>query len=116
MREADLSQDRDAIARAATVGRGRPLAHSVESDDRRFLERRGEKCARRMGFVVSQERVGPSLRESELAIDLARQPEFFSEPLRQRLGERGVAPRSECEVGFEQTLELDQWLLVEADV
>ncbi len=55
VREADLAQEFDLVAASHALGRGRPFADAVESQDRGFLEGRGQEGRRRVRLVMLRE-------------------------------------------------------------
>jgi hypothetical protein len=116
VREAQLVGERDPVALAGAEGRRRPFADAVQGEDRRALERRGEEGARGVGLVVLGEDEPAAEPAAQAAAQLPRQVELGLEPERHRPAERGEAPRRVGEVGLEQALELQDRLVVEADV
>ena len=107
---------RDAVAAAdAQAGRG-PLAHAVEGQDRGLVERRGEERAGGVRLVVLGEDERRRYGRPSAPADHPRPTCSFSEPQRHGLAETSETRRGESEVGLQQPLELQQRLVVEADV
>ena len=69
-----------------------------------------------MRFVVIGEDVATCVSAAQPSTHLARQMQLLLQPQRHRLPERAIAGRRERQVGFQQSLELRQRLVVEADV
>ena len=101
------------VLAAAEGGRG-PLADAVEREDGGAGERRGEKRAGSMRFVMAGKihRQGAAAEGPEFVLDDAGQPEFRVQPVRHGGGEGPEAARGHGEGRGEDALELQQRLLV----
>ena len=103
------------IVAAAAADRGRgPFSYAVDGQDGGVLERGGEERARGMGFVVLGVQQFTVVLQG--APDLAIEEQLFLDPERARHAELGEASRRHTEVRLEDPLELEQRLVVEADV
>ena len=116
VREAHLSDQANPVAAPHAVAGGGPFAHAVQRQDRGLLERRRKEGARGMRLVVLGEDEPPGVRAAQTAPQLARQIQLLAQPQRHRLEERPKPLRRVGEVGLEQALELQERLVVEADV
>ena len=114
VRKTQLAQHLDVRPTPYADRRGRPFANAVHRDDRGLLERRRVERRRGVRFVMVAE-VHFTLVAVEPLLDVGGHPEFLAEPQRHRHQERPPAARCARGVGFEQAVELDQRLLVEAD-
>ncbi len=106
----------DPVAVADAEAGGGPLPHPVEGEDRGFLEGRREESRSGVRLVVLGEDDPAPVLTVELAANLSRQVELLPHPQRHRLEKGPEARRSKGEVGFEDALELEEGLVVEADV
>ena len=116
MREADLVRQLDAVAPPGPERGGGPLADAVHREDGGFVERGRKERARRVRLVVLGEDDLPLVASSEPLRDGARQVELLLRPQRHELQERPEAARRVRQVGLQQALELQERLVVEADV
>ena len=121
MREVQFLERGEFIS-AAVGDRGRrPLADPVHCQDCGLLERRGKKSRGCMALVMLGEkqlalpvevrRVFFQLIAQELLLE-----QLFAEPKRDGHAKRTKSPRREDEIGLQQSLELEEWLIVEDDV
>ncbi len=85
------------------------MAFVVVAEEHRKGELLGRLLGRLLVLVVD-------LDLGELGADQVRHPELFPDPERHRLEERGEAARRIVEIGLEQAVELEERLVVEADV
>ncbi len=93
---------------------GRPLPDTVHRQDGGLLEGGGEERARRVGLVMLGVEDLPVIAERLAKLPVHEQ--FFLDPERPGLEKREEALRSHAEVGFEYPFELEQRLVVEADI
>ena len=115
VRKADLVRQLDAVAASRAVGRRGPLADAVHRQDRRLLERRREERAGGVGFVMLREDDRLAVAPAQPTRDLARQAELLARPGGSEPDELPEPARRVGEVGFQQAVELQERLLVEAD-
>jgi hypothetical protein len=114
VREPRLLEELDLGAPAAAdSGRG-PLPHTVHGDDRGLLERRHQEGAGRVGEVVLDHEHLALV--AQLLLDGLRDPHLLAQPQGNRLQERRQRAGERRQVGEQNALELEQRLVVEADV
>ena len=120
MGEMDLLVDRQVLAVADGDRRGGPLADAVQRQDGRLVERRRIERGGRVAQVVlaeirrsAQSKSGSTASSSSVEQRLLEQ--LLAQPQRQRHPERCEAARAIGEIGLEQPLELEKWLVVEDD-
>src|SRR5260221_5652115 len=92
----------------------RPLAYSVERENRSFIEGRRKKCARRMRLMMFRVQQ-PTLVSAESVANCLVGIELVLDPERTCFEKRFESARSNAEVRLENALELEQWLVVERD-
>src|SRR2546426_4064448 len=110
----ELLQELDVVpAPNAVRGRG-PLADTVHGEHGGLLERRGEEGACRMGLVMLG--VQELAREPQRLAKLSVHVQLVLEPDRCGQEERSEAARRDAKIGLEDPLELEQGLVIEADV
>ena len=109
-----LLEQLDLVAVSDPERRRRPLAHTVDGEDRRLLERRGEERARGVRFVMLG--VTDLAFVPEGAADLAIEKQLLLHPQRSGQTELRKAAGRDAQIGLEDTLELEQRLVVEPDV
>src|SRR2546423_993285 len=118
--QGDSARQREILLARETVRRARHAQHdlfadAVDGEDGRFVERRGEKSTRRMGLVM----LGVQQRSLIVAERLAELPiliELLLHPERSRAQEGGEAAGGDREIGLENALELQERLVIEADI
>src|SRR5262249_53641425 len=120
VREMDLLMDREVLSIADGDRRGRPLAHAIEGEDDRSVERRRIEGRGGVAQVVLAEgeamvRIEVRLDGLELASEQRLLEQFLTQPQRQRHAKRRETVRAVGKVGFQETFELDEWLVVEDD-
>ena len=116
VRKVELVREIDAVAAAGAVAGGGPLAHAVDGKNGGFFERRGKEGAGRVRLVVLGEDESLFITVVQSATHFAREIEFFLEPDRHGRHERPKANGRKGQVGFQQPLEFQKRLVVEADV
>src|SRR5690606_13033727 len=105
MRKMQFLKQLDAVTLAPTHTGRRPLADAVQREDRRRLERRWEKSASRVRFMMLREDE-PLAIAGQVFAHLTGQMQLLPQPARHGLGERGKAGRSVREIRLQQPLEL----------
>jgi hypothetical protein len=121
VREVDLPAHLERVAFPEAHGRGRPFPHPVHGQHRGFLEGRGEEGAGGVALVVlgEQEAVLPVVARGvdlKLLLQQSLLEQLLLEPHRHGHGERPEAAGGEGHVGLQQTLELEERLVVESHV
>src|SRR5262252_10470461 len=114
MRETLFPEHVDVCATPDTDGRCGPLADAVNGDDCGLLERRRIERRCRVRLVVLSEQ-NAALEPIKMLLNVVGHPELFRNPHRHRCEVRSPAARCVRDVGFEQAIELDQWLFIETD-
>src|SRR5262249_51385536 len=107
---------RDAIFCSLSAAGGGPFADAVKSQDRRLFERRGKECAGRVRFMMFREDDAFFVTAPQPGLDFAWQVQFLVQPQRHGLQERAKAARRIGKVSLQQSLELEQRLVVKTDV
>src|SRR6266850_149992 len=97
---------------------GGPFAHAVHREHRGAREGRRKESAGGMTQMMLGKQQAPLpidlvIELRELIRQQAPLEQFLLDPQRQRLPERCEPPRGKREIGLEQTLELQEWLVVE---
>ena len=92
-----------------------PLTNAVDGHDGRLLERRREERASGVGFVMLREDDRLVVAPAQPPCDLAWQTELLARPGGSEPDELPESARRVGEVGFQQAVELQEWLLVEPD-
>jgi hypothetical protein len=116
VREAQLvCQPEAAPLPYSDAGRG-PLADTVESEDRRFFERRREERTGCVRLVMLGEQQPAGKAAVEPAAYRARHVQLLSQPAWNDIDKGAETNWCKREIGFQQPLELKQRLVVEADV
>jgi hypothetical protein len=116
MREVDLLVHLEPVAPADGRGGRRPLADAVHRQDHGLLERRREERARRMAQVVLAEQkisVPAAADGLEFLPQQVLEEKLFPQPQGNRHAEGAEPPRREGEIGLDQSLELEERLVVE---
>src|SRR5215471_19790779 len=116
MREMDLAQNLDAISTTEGYRGGRPFSDTIHRQNHRILERGGIECARRVTEVVLGKEKPLLPDRPELPQRIAQQfllEQLLFRPYRQGFRKRAETLRSESEVSFQQSLELQEWLVIE---
>src|SRR5215831_1611869 len=118
MREMDLAQNLDAIPTTERYRGGRPFSDTIHRQNHRILERGGIECARRVTEVVLGKEQPLLPDRPELPQRIAQQfllEQLLFRPYRQGFRKGAETLRSESEVSFQQSLELQEWLVIEND-
>src|SRR5436190_2442533 len=117
MRKGQLPKNGNVLVLAVCDGRRRPLANAVDRHDRRISEWRRIERARRMRQVmlweINRRPAVPELRQ--MLVEEALHEQFFLDPDRYGGRKAQKAARGKPMIRFEQTLELQQRLVVERD-
>ena len=96
-----------------------PLADAVHSENRGLFEWRGKKRRGGVRQVMLREQQVRIIVSGGNLSELCRQPilleQLFSEPDRNGHLKRLEPPRRKSQVGLNQALKLDEWLIVEND-
>src|SRR5206468_5942758 len=108
-------QELEVLAASDAVRRRRPLAHAVHGEDGGLREGRRVEGARGVRLVVLGEEDGALVAAERLA-DLVAREELLLGPHRHGRQEGAEPARRDAAVVLEQALELEQRLVVEADV
>src|SRR5262245_36062535 len=116
MRKVHLVSELDGVAAASPEASRRPFADAVERENGGFLERRRKERARRVRFVMRCEDQPLLVPAVETTLHLSRQVELLRQPDGHGLEKRLEALGGIRQVRFEKALELQEWLVVEADV
>ena len=106
----------DSVATAAAHGGRGPFANAVHGEDGRLLEGTGKEGAGGVGLMVLAEDIALLIALSKPPIHLPGEPQFLSEPERHGQGEGAEAGGSKAQIGLEQTLKLEERLVVETDI
>src|SRR6266851_2493768 len=129
--KAQLLEERDLVSFTDADRAGGPLANAVDGQDGSFFERRRVECAGCMTLVMIAEEQLPSelfsqlLRGAfilfttclcQLSANQVGHPKLLLHPERQRFEKRTESGGRIIEVGFEQTVEFQQRLVIEAYV
>src|SRR5207247_999279 len=114
VRPVQLLDELNVAAAANAVRRGRPLPDTIERQDGRFFEWRGEERAGSVRLVMFG--VQQLALVSELATELSIHVQLLFHPHRRGLEERAETARCDAEIRFEDSLELEKRLVVEANV
>ena len=101
MRKCDVVKQPETIAFANANGRCRPLADSVQGDDRRLVERTGEKCAGRVAFMMVGENQTGVHRPTETTAQGPAHVQLVLEPKWHGHTEAAETLRCVSQVGFE---------------
>ncbi len=116
VREVQFVGECNPVAAAVPVaGRG-PLAHAIHGQDRRLVERRWEERAGRMRFVVLRKDVLFAVSVLQTLVQFAPQVQLLLQPDRDRAQERPEPGRGKGKVRFQEPLEFQERLVVEAHV
>ena len=110
-----LFEQGDIVAASYAHGGGGPLPNAVHGENRGLFEGRRKKRTCRMRLVVLGVPDFP-LVSSQCPADVPLHKELLLHPQRTGHAERSEALRGDTQVGFENALELEQRLVVEADV
>src|SRR5262245_4454922 len=116
MRELDLFRQFDAIAAADSEGGGAPLAHAVERENRRLVERTRKERAGRVALMMIRERERRLQAGTKLLLDDFGKVDLFLQPYRQCRAEALVSARRKRQVGFDEPLELAERPFIEHNV
>ena len=110
--EAKLVRQVDRRPAAHPEAGGGPLADAVHGEDRGLVERRGVEGAGGVGLVVLGEDESPLVLPAEGLAHGPGQEEFLADPEGQGLAERPEAGGRIRQIGLEESLELQQGLVV----
>ena len=121
VRKVDLATHFQRVCVAVGKRRRRPLSHAVHREHHRLVERRREIRARRVAEVVLGEEqplldILTRAACAKLLREQILEEELLAQPHRDRHAEGLEAARSKREVGLQQSLELEEGLVVEGDV
>src|SRR5215831_4207460 len=122
MREMDLADHLQVVASSEADRGGCPFPHAVHREDRSLVEGRREERAGSVALVMLGEQqallqvpaLGPVVLQLSPEEILLKQ--LLPEPERDRHPKRAEPARRERDVGFEEPLELEEWLIVEGDL
>src|SRR5437899_4688516 len=114
MREAQFLEQSYFGSSSPSDCRGGPLAHAIDSEDRRFGERRWVKRAGSVRLVMFRKQDG-ALRGKvrQVLADGFAQVQLFPQPRGHNGGEGPPPAACDCEVGFEHPREFQDWFVVE---
>src|SRR5438876_12257110 len=107
-----FAQHLELIATADSKAACRPFANPIDSEKRCSRERRGEKCRRRVGFVMFRENDFPLV--IQLAFDRLFHPKPLAEPQRKRFDERTKTAWRTGQIRVKQAIKLQARLFVTA--
>jgi len=113
--EAQFVRQVDAVASPDAPGGRRPFADAVNGQDGGFLERRRKERAGGVRLVVLGKDVPALVPAAQAAVDDARQVQFRPKPQRHGCAEGAETDRGVGQVRLEQTVELQQRLVVKRD-
>ena len=113
MREAQLLEHLDFTSATGPDGRGGPLAHAVNRQDRRLVERRWIKRTGRVRLVMfGKKNFTVSTQPRQLGTDGFAQIQFLAKPVGQDRGKRPPAAGRDGQIRFQQPRELQNGLVV----
>src|SRR4051794_35975872 len=112
MRELQVTEQPQLIALASAQGGRAPLAHAVQSQNRRRFERTGKESAGRMTFMMIGENELRSPRRFEALSQGAPDVKLILQPNGHRQTEAGKTLRGKPEIGLQQTIKLHQRLVI----
>ena len=112
----NLVREFDSVAPPVPEAGCRPLADAIEREHRRFVKRRSKERARGMVLMVFDEYEFLCVFTVQAFAHGARQKELLAQPEWHRFEERTESHRRVREIGFQQSLELQEGFVVKADV
>ena len=116
MREPQFVGELNLVPLSNAPGRSGPFTDTVHGEDRGLIKWRRKERARRVRLVMFGKDNPPREPAAQSVADFAAQMQLLPQPDRQRRQKRSKAARRECQIRFNQPVELQQRLLVEADI
>ncbi len=114
MRKLNLGFDPYMIAFTYPEARSSPFSHSVHGEERGSFERRRKERARCMSFVMFRKIDFPFI--SQALADQIRNVQLLLQPEWHGHEERCPTPRSKGQIRFQESLKLEDGLVVEYDI